>query len=182
MSVADRKGHPTPVAPIIAVVMGVSGSGKSTVGALLAERLGCVFIDGDALHSPDAIARMRAGIPLDDTDRAPWLARIAAWIDARLAAHESGVIACSALRRRYREAIVRGRPDVRVIYLEGEPATIVERSSMRRGHFMPLHLIKSQFDTLEVPGPDENPITVGIAANPDHIAATIAARLGLSER
>lgn len=167
--------------PIVAVVIGVSGSGKSTVGTLLAERLGWPFIDGDDLHTPDQIAKMQAGTALDDRDRAPWLARVASWIDARLAAGENGVIVCSALKRAYRDVLVRGRANVRIVDLRGSRAVIAERLSRRRGHFMPPRLLDSQLAALEVPGPDENPISVGIDNSPDDIAATIAVRLEAAE-
>lgn len=168
--------------PMAVVVTGVSGSGKSTVGALLAQRLGWPFADGDDLHTPEAIAKMHAGLPLDDADRAPWLRRVAAWIDAHLAAGESGVVACSALRRVYRDAIVRGRSDVRLVHLDGARALIAQRLAVRRGHFMPARLLDSQFAALQPPDPDENAIVVGIGESPDDIAATIAVRLGFAER
>ena len=169
--------HATPVL----VVMGVSGSGKSTVASLVARRLGCPFADGDAFHAPEAIAKMHAGVPLDDGDRAPWLARIADWIDARRAVGEGGVVVCSALRRAYRDRLLRPRAGVRLVYLEGSRALIQERLSLRRGHFMPAALLDSQFAALEPPGPDEDPLTVGIEEAPDDIAATITARLGFVE-
>jgi gluconokinase len=124
---------------------------------------------------------MHAGHALDDADRAPWLALVRAWIDARLAAGEGGVIVCSALRRSYRDALVHDRPSVRIVYLEGAQALIAQRLSRRRGHFMPAGLLDSQFAALEPPGPDERPITVGIDDAPDAIAAAIATRLGFSQ-
>lgn len=165
----------------VIVVMGVSGSGKSTVAERLARRLGWTFADGDSFHSPAHIAKMQAGHPLDDDDRAPWLATIAAWIDARLQAREPGVVVCSALRRAYRDALVRDRPAVRIAYLDGERALIEERLAHRQGHFMPASLLDTQFAILEPPEPDEHAIVVGIEADADAIAATIAARLGLEE-
>lgn len=163
--------------PTVLVVMGVSGSGKSTVAGLLAERLGWAFVDGDDLHTPEHVARMRAGHPLGDAERAPWLASVRSWIDARLAAGANGIVVCSALRRSYRDAVTQGRRAVRIVYLEGSRALIAERLSRRRGHFMPAALLDSQFAALEPPGPDERPITVGITDGPEAIAATIAARL-----
>ncbi|TXN20890.1 gluconokinase [Methylobacterium sp. WL9] len=167
--------------PMVLVVMGVSGSGKSTVAELLARRLGWVFVDGDDFHTPEHIARMHTGHALDDADRKPWLALIRAWIDARLAAGTSGVIVCSALRRSYRDALVQDRPDIRIVYLEGSRALIGERLKRRRGHFMPAELLDSQFAALEPPGPEERPITVGIDDGPDAVAAAIAIRLGVSQ-
>lgn len=161
----------------VLVVMGVSGSGKSTVAALVAEQLGCVFVDGDSFHTPEHIAKMHAGFALDDEDRAPWLARIAAWIRQRLEAGESGVIVCSALRRAYRDVLTGGSRRVRIVYLEGDRALIAARLAKRHGHFMPPGLLDSQFAVLEPPGPEEHPITVGIAESPERIADAILARL-----
>lgn len=173
----DPPAHPAQVL----VVMGVSGSGKSTVAALLAERLGWRFVDGDAFHSPEHVARMQAGLALDDRDRAPWLAAIAAWIDGRIAAGERGVIACSALKRAYRDVLVAGRPGVRIVYLAGSRAVIAARLARRRGHFMPVALLDSQFAALEPPEPDERAVAVGIEAEPEAIAAAIATELGLGD-
>lgn len=164
--------------PRVFVVMGVSGSGKSTVAALLAKRLGCTVVDGDALHAPAAIAKMRCGASLDDADRAPWLGAIGAWIDAQLAARRSGVIACSALKRAYRTTLTTGRPAVRIVYLSGDEATIAGRLAARRGHFMPPILLPSQFADLEPPGPEERPIVVSIADAPEAMVEAILARLG----
>ena len=164
--------------PVVLVVTGVSGSGKSTVASLLAERLGLPFADGDDFHTPESVARMRAGHPLDDEARAPWLARIRAWIDARLEAEEGGVVACSALKRGYRRTLTGDREDVRIVYLEGSRDLIGHRIAARRGHFMPAGLLDSQFTALEPPGPDENPIVVGIEDGPDAIVAAVATRLG----
>ncbi|GJE62600.1 gluconokinase [Methylobacterium trifolii] len=164
--------------PQVLLVMGVSGSGKSTIAALVAERLGWIFVDGDSFHTPEHVAKMHAGLALDDEDRAPWLARLAAWIGQRLEAGESGVIVCSALRRAYRDVLTRGsRQGVRIVYLEGSQALIAGRLAERRGHFMSPHLLDSQFAILEPPGPDERPITVGIDESPEGIAERIVARV-----
>ncbi|MBA3812319.1 MAG: gluconokinase [Caulobacteraceae bacterium] len=149
-------------APPILVVMGVSGSGKSTVAAPLAERLGWPFQEGDALHPPANIAKLAAGIPLTDADRAPWLAAIGAWIDGQAAAGEPGIVTCSALKRAYRDGLTRGRPQVRIVYLQGTPAVLAARLARRRGHFMPPSLLPSQLQDLEPPAPDEHPIVVDI--------------------
>ncbi|WP_375410860.1 gluconokinase [uncultured Methylobacterium sp.] len=166
------------LSPTVLVVMGVSGSGKSTVAALLAERLGWDFADGDTFHGPGNIAKMQAGIGLGDGDRTPWLAAIAAWIDRHLAEGRSGVIVCSALKRSYRGALVRDRPAVRIVYLSGEPALIAERLSRRLGHFMPATLLESQFAALEPPGPEERPITVSVAHGPTLVVEAILDQLG----
>lgn len=162
----------------VLVVMGVSGSGKSTVAALIAERLGWIFVDGDSFHTPEHVAKMHAGLALDDEDRAPWLARIAVWIQQRLEAGESGVVVCSALRKTYRDVLTRGsRKAVRIVYLDGDKALVAGRLAQRHGHFMSPRLLDSQFAILEAPGPDEHPITVGIDDTPEGIADRVVARL-----
>ena len=155
------------------VVMGVSGSGKTTVGALLAGRLGWNFVDGDDLHPPANVAKMRAGTPLTDEDRWPWLDVIAAWIDTARAARP-GVVTCSALKRVYRDRLLADRPDVRLVYLHGSYDVIATRQAARQGHFMPASLIASQFATLEEPGADERAISIAVDLEPDVIVAEIA--------
>ena len=142
--------------------MGVSGVGKTTVGARLAERLGWKFIEGDLLHPPENVAKMKSGEPLTDTDRAPWLAAVAEAIDGWRRRGENGVITCSALKRSYRRQIIGERSDVRLVYLTGSRDLIAGRLAGRRGHFMPPTLLDSQFATLEPPGRDENPLTISI--------------------
>jgi gluconokinase len=146
----------------IAVVMGVSGSGKTTIGEVLARRLGWSFADADAFHPPANIAKMSAGHPLDDDDRASWLAAIAARIDEWWGRGECGVVTCSALKRRYRDVIVGDRPEVCLVHLDGGRDLIASRLAGRRGHFMPGALLDSQFAALEPPGPDEHPLVVSI--------------------
>jgi len=142
--------------------MGVSGSGKSSVGVRLAQRLGVPFEEGDELHPSANVAKMAAGQPLTDEDRWPWLDAIAAWIAERVAAGTGGVVACSALRRVYRERLSRGDGDgVRFVYLHGSRAVIAERLAHRVGHFMPASLLSSQLATLEEPAGDERVTTVG---------------------
>ena len=169
----------TPVrpAPQVLVVMGVSGSGKSTVAALVAERLGWIFVDGDSFHTPEHVAKMHAGLALDDQDRAPWLASIAVWIRQRLERGESGVIVCSALRRAYRDVLTGGSRDVRIVYLDGGRDVIAGRLAARHGHFMAPTLLDSQFAVLEPPTADEDPIVVDIADAPETIAERVVARL-----
>src|SRR6516162_3923434 len=163
--------------PIIAVVMGVSGSGKSTVAALLAAALGCRFQEGDDLHPPENVEKMRSGTPLTDADRMPWLRKIAEEIDDWSARGECGVLTCSALKRSYRDIIIGGRRDVVLVYLKGSPDLIHRRMIARHGHFMPVALLDSQFATLEEPTPDENPIIVGIEGKPADIAHEIVRQL-----
>jgi carbohydrate kinase (thermoresistant glucokinase family) len=168
--------------PMAAVVMGVSGAGKSTVGRQLAKRLGWSFAEGDALHSPQNIAKMKSGQPLTDADRAPWLAAVAEVIDGWRRRGERGVITCSALKQAYRRQIVSDRDDVRLVYLEGPRELIAARMAARRGHFMPASLIDSQIATLEPPGLDENPITVDIDRPVDEIIESIVGALYLAAR
>ncbi len=154
-------------APVtVVLVMGVSGSGKTTIGALLAGRLGWDFADGDDLHPPANVAKMKSGTPLTDADRWPWLDAIAAWIDSHRAAGQHGVVTCSALKRVYRDRLLLGRCDVRLVYLYGSYDVIAARQAARQGHFMPSTLIKSQFDTLEPPTADERPIVMPVDLSP----------------
>jgi carbohydrate kinase (thermoresistant glucokinase family) len=147
---------------LIAVVMGVSGVGKTTIGEALAHRLGWRFADADTFHPSENVAKMQAGHPLDDDDRAPWLAAIAARIDAWRSGGECGVVTCSALKRRYRDTIIGKRSDVRLVHLAGGRELIAARLAERRGHFMPAGLLDSQFAALEPPEADEDPITVSV--------------------
>ena len=165
--------------PAVLVLMGVSGCGKTTIGELLAERLLWPYEEGDALHPPANVAKMAAGHPLDDADRAPWLAKVADWVDARLDAGESGVITCSALKRSYRALIDRRGAGVEGVYLHGSRELIASRLAGRHGHFMPPTLLDSQFATLEEPGADEPAIRVEIGEPPAAIAADIVEALGL---
>lgn len=162
----------------IAVVMGVSGSGKTTIAQGLADAEGWTLLEGDSFHPPANVAKMKSGTPLTDEDRWPWLRAIAAAIDEYRSRGESAVVACSALRRSYRDILIGDRKDVRLVYLQGSHALIAERMRARQGHFMPTALLDSQFLTLEEPGPDENPITVGIDGAPAEIVKEIKERLG----
>jgi carbohydrate kinase (thermoresistant glucokinase family) len=158
--------------PVVVVVMGVSGSGKTTVAALLASTLHWEFVEGDDLHPPANVAKMHAGTPLTDADRAPWLARIAAAIDRLRAAGQGGVVACSALRRAYRDVLIGDRSGVALVYLRGDHNVLATRMRARPGHFMPVSLLDSQLATLEEPGADEHPIVLPITRTP---AATVQA-------
>lgn len=159
--------------PVI-VMMGVSGSGKTSVGAALAARLGCGFEEGDTLHPAANIAKMRAGIPLDDADRAPWLDAVAAWIADRMAAGAGGVVACSALKRAYRDRLRRaGGAALRFVLIDPPPDVLRDRLGARTGHFMPASLLDSQLATLERPAPDEHALVVRGMAGVDADVACI---------
>jgi len=157
--------------------MGVSGSGKTTVGTLLAQTLQWEFGDADTFHPPANVTKMKEGIPLTDEDRWPWLRAIAVWIDKTRSAGGRGVVGCSALKRRYRDILIGARTDVRLVYLKGSEELIARRMAMRHGHFMPPSLLASQFAALEEPGPDERPITVSIEPQPREIVAQILSLL-----
>jgi len=166
--------------PCALVVMGVSGSGKSTIGEKLAQRLGWSYEDGDRFHPSSNVAKMSAGQPLTDEDRWPWLQAIAKEIDRVCDACEHAVIACSALKRPYRDILVHGRQDVRIIYLQGTQDLIASRLALRKGHFMPPGLLASQFGTLEPPDASENPVTVSIDGSVETIVDDILRQLKLS--
>jgi gluconokinase len=159
------------------VVMGVAGSGKTTIGEKLAEQLGWAYEDGDRFHPKANVEKMSAGHPLTDEDRWPWLQAIADEIDRVCSRAGHVVISCSALKRRYRDVLVHGRGDVRIVYLDGTQDLIARRLAARKGHFMPPTLLESQFKTLQPPGPDENPITVSIDAPVEEIVDDIVRKL-----
>jgi gluconokinase len=159
---------------VIVVLMGVTGSGKTTVGRLLAEQLGWTFVEGDDFHPPENVAKMRRGEPLSDADRMPWLRVLRARIDALAAAGRSAVVTCSALRQAYRDALARGRPEVRFVWLTAAPELLRDRLAHRTGHFMPPALLESQLETLEAPA-DVPAIDAG--PPPAELVATIRAAL-----
>jgi carbohydrate kinase (thermoresistant glucokinase family) len=165
--------------PNVLVVMGVSGSGKSTIAAMLAQRLHWVYEDADWFHPKSNIEKMHHGEPLNDKDRWPWLHAIAAWIDATRSAGGHGIVACSALKRVYRDILIGGRRDVRLIFLRGERDLIARRIAARADHFMPPTLLDSQLKTLEEPQANERPIVVSIAPHPREIVEAIVKQLGL---
>ena len=150
-----------PLKGLAVVVMGVTGAGKSTFGAMLAARIDLPFVDGDDLHSDANKQKMAAGIPLDDADRAPWLDKIAAAL-----AGASVVVACSVLKRRYRDRLRAGAPDVQFVYLAGPSTLLAQRLKTRAHEFMPPELLESQLAILEPPGPDENALTIDIKLSP----------------
>jgi gluconokinase len=174
--VSDESGK----TPCALIVMGVSGSGKSTIADKLAERLGWRYEDGDRFHPPSNVAKMSAGQPLTDEDRWPWLQAIADEIERVCEAGEHVVIACSALKRAYRDVLIHGRNDVRIVYLKGTQELIASRLNLRKDHFMPPGLLASQFKTLEPPDGNENPVTVSIDASADAIVDDITSQLRLS--
>jgi len=167
---------------LVLVIMGVSGSGKTTVAGILADRLGWAFQEGDALHSRSNIEKMRSGQPLNDADRQDWLEAVAEWIERRLDAGENGIITCSALKRTYRAVIDRRGSGVLFVYLAGSQATIAPRLAARQAHFMPARMLDSQFETLEEPVPDEPHLWIDIGPPPHVIAEQILHKLGTQPR
>jgi len=152
------------------IVMGVSGSGKTDVGKSLAEHLGWVFYDADDFHPPENVAKMANGIPLDDSDRAPWLASLHDMISSSLKADKPGILACSALKERYRQQLTDGNDGVRIVYLKGSYDLIWSRMETRTDHYMKPHMLKSQFDALEEP---INALTIDISLSLDDIVQEI---------
>lgn len=159
------------------VIMGVSGSGKTTIAEALAKDLGFAWEDGDTYHPKSNVAKMRSGMSLTDEDRWPWLCAIARAIDHKAAVGTPVVIACSALKRAYRDILVHGRNDVRIVYLKGSRDLIANRLALRTHHFMPASLLDSQFATIEEPLPEEHIITVDIDATVDEIVMQITHEL-----
>ncbi|PSK97813.1 gluconate kinase (SKI family) [Murinocardiopsis flavida] len=164
------------------VFMGVSGSGKSTVAVAVARRLGLPLAEADAFHPPANIAKMSAGVPLTDTDREPWLRALAEWIAERERAGEHSAMACSALRRDYRDILRSGAPDVRFVHLDGGVDLIAARLRERSGHFMPAGLLASQAATLEPLAPDEPGTVLDIGASPEELIGRAEAELAAALR
>ena len=158
------------------VVMGVAGSGKSTIGAALARALGVDFVEGDAYHPPENVQRMAAGVPLTDADRAGWLRALAGRLREAREARTGLVVACSALKRSYRDVLRDGAPDVQFVFLRGTHPLIAARIAGRRGHFMPASLLDSQFATLEEPATDEGVWEYDAAEPPEALVAELVAR------
>jgi gluconokinase len=166
---------------MIVVIAGVAGSGKTTIGVQLARRLGWTFADGDSFHPTANVAKMRAGIPLTDADRAPWLAAMTAWMDDIIASGQSAVLACSALKRSYREQLLSGRDQAVMVFLEVSREQDMARVSHRKGHFFAEPLVASQYEALELPDPAEARVYLVATADqpPAQLAGEIIARLGI---
>jgi gluconokinase len=164
---------------MILLVMGVSGAGKTTVGRGLAGALGFDFVDADAFHTEDSRVKMGRGVPLDDADRAPWLAALASAIDGWIREGRSVVLACSALKRSYRAMLLRDPDRTRLVYLRGSPELLRERLAGRVGHFASSALLASQLDALEEP---DDAVTVDVAAPPEALIEAIRSELGLQRR
>jgi gluconokinase len=177
MSSPGSTTSPGSAGKTVIVVMGVAGSGKTTVAVQLAERLGWTFAEADDFHPPANVAKMASGIPLTDDDRWPWLAEIAGWIQT---APGDAVITCSALRRSYREVLGAGPARVRYVHLNGTVELLTRRLSSRIGHFMPASMLESQLATLEPLGPDEDGAVINIDAAPDDIVEDILTTMRLA--
>ncbi len=167
---------------MIVIVMGVCGTGKTTVGRLIAERMGARFEEGDTFHPKANVEKMSRGEPLEDSDRWPWLESMSDSIDAWQRAGEDVVLACSALKERYREILLGDRPDMRLVHLFGTQDLISERMAQRRHHFMPASLVPSQFAALEPPQPAEHVIAAEVTRPPEAIAADVTAWIGEGSR
>jgi carbohydrate kinase (thermoresistant glucokinase family) len=163
----------------ILLLMGVSGSGKTTIGAMLAGRLGWTYAEADDFHPPANVEKMQNGIPLNDDDRRPWLEATAEWMKNQ---DGPAVVTSSALKRKYRDMLRAGRPDLRLVYLDGSQELIGKRMAARHGHFFPKQLLDSQFADLEPPSPDENPLIVSIDGPPERVVQEIMDRTGLTPR
>jgi gluconokinase len=165
--------------PTIILVMGVSGSGKTTIGGMLAGRLGWEYAEADDFHPESNLEKMRSGQPLTDEDRWPWLQRIADWIDEHLATGTPAVVTCSALKRKYRDVL--RRPKVALVYLDVDREVLIRRMAARHGHFFPAKLLESQLDDLEPPEPDEHALCVSASEGPPaRIVQKIIEELGLN--
>jgi carbohydrate kinase (thermoresistant glucokinase family) len=163
----------------ILLLMGVSGSGKTTIGAMLAGRLGWTYAEADDFHPPANVKKMHEGIPLNDEDRRPWLEATSEWMKDQ---DGPAVVTSSALKRDYRDLLRAGRPDLRLVYLDGDRELIGNRMAARHGHFFPKELLDSQFADLEEPGPEENPLVVSIDNPPQQVVQEILDRTGLTPR
>ena len=178
MKNAEEKELISGIRPRVLICMGVSGAGKSTVAALVDRLLDWPFQEGDELHPPGNVEKMRHSIPLTDEDRWPWLDRCKAWIDEREAIDGRGLITCSALKRIYRDKLIDGRRErVRLLYLKASRETLLDRLRHRTGHYMPVSLLDSQLATLEEPASDEDPIVVSVEQTAEQMTDEIIAKL-----
>ena len=164
---------------MVVILMGVSGSGKTTVGELLAEQLGWNFFDADDFHPKENVEKMRQGIPLNDDDRMPWLKALADLINEENNHKRHLVLACSALKEKYREVLDQDLLPTRLVYLKGDPELIRERLEKRQGHYMDPNLLKSQFDALEIPKEGEGAHYVDISSAPEDIVSAVCEQLGI---
>jgi gluconokinase len=169
-------------ATLALIVMGPSSTGKTTTARMLAEALGWPYAEGDTFHPAANIAKMSKGVPLDDEDRAPWLEKIRAYIDAEAASGRNVIITCSALKRAYRDTLRRAKADVRFVELIADRALVADRMAHRTGHFMPPSLLDSQFDTLEDLAADERGVQVTVDVPPEQVVARALEGLGLTDR
>lgn len=165
--------------PTCLLLMGVAGSGKTTTAQRLARHLGWSFRDGDTFHPPANIAKMQTGQPLTDEDRWPWLDAIAGWMDELADGDARGIVTCSALKRSYRQRLLTGRPQARLVYLKGSYDLIADRMQRRRNHFMPVSLLQSQFEALEEPRGVERAVIVNVAMPPSRVIDRILTATGL---
>ena len=170
------------VPPQVLVLMGVSGSGKSTVGLELHRVLGWPFQEGDDLHPAANVEKMRSGQPLDDNDRLPWLRAVARWIDGQLAAHQPGIITCSNLKRAYRDITIGFRRGVRLVYVKADEQLIRLRTVSRVHRYFPPSLLASQFEILEEPGEDEHPITISVHGTVAETVLNLLRQLALASK
>lgn len=163
---------------MVILLMGVAGSGKTTIGEMLARKLGWPFFDADRFHPPENVAKMAAGVPLEDADRWPWLARVRGNMEEELAAGRSAVFACSALKQSYRDFLLAGHPEVKLVYLKGDAELIALRIAGRSSHFMKAEMLASQLEALEEPS---GGVTVDVTARPEQVVARIGEVLRLKE-
>ena len=163
----------------LVVVMGVSGSGKSTIGRLLADALGVPYLEGDDVHSPENVERMRTGHALTDEQRHDWLETLSARLGSACRNGQGLVVSCSALKRSYRDVLRRGAPQLRLVHLKAERTLLANRIAKRQGHYMPVSLLDSQFATLEPPGADEAALTYDVSRPPSEVVQSVMAALAL---